>query len=225
MRLFAAVRPPEDALDHLERALASVRGGPAARPRPGRAGLRWTAPPDRHVTLAFYGEVPDGYVEDLAAALDAVASAAEPFEASLAGAGVFERRTLWIGCTGVGWTGLMAAAGAVGAEVAGRPADGRNRPHLTVARARAGSGRGDGRRQAGRDRGRGIGPGQGDRVAATAAERSADPADLAHALALYRGPAWTVGEVELVASRLGAGPGGSPVHDVVHRSPLGAVAG
>lgn len=225
MRLFAAVRPPDDALDHLEGALASVRGGPAARPRPGQAGLRWTPPADRHVTLAFYGEVPDGYVDDLTAALDAVARGAAPFEASLAGAGLFDRRTLWIGCTGDGWTALMAGAGAVGADVAGRPADRRNRPHLTVARARPGAGRGDGRRGGARDRGRPIGVGRGERPTAAAAERSADPADLAHALALYRGPAWTVGEVALVASRLGAGPGGSPVHDVVHRSPLGTVAG
>lgn len=225
MRLFAAVRPPDDALDHLEGALASVRGGPAARPRPGRTGLRWTPPADRHVTLAFFGEVPEGSVEELAEALDAVALAARPFEASLAGAGLFDGRTLWVGCTGDGWTGLMAAAGEVGAEVAGRAADRRNRPHLTVARARAGAGRGDGRRGSSRDRGRPLGVGRGDRSSAAVGETAADPAVLAHALALYRGPVWTVREVELVASRLGAGPGGSPVHDVVHRSLLGAVAG
>lgn len=234
MRLFAAVRPPDDALDHLEGALASVRGGPAARPRPGQAGLRWTPPADRHVTLAFFGQVPEGYLDELAVALDDVARATVPFEASLAGAGLFDRRTLWIGCTGDGWTALMTAAGAIGSEVAGRPADGRNRPHLTVARARPGSGGRDARRASGRDRGRGLraglgaghgaGVGRGDRPTAPA-ERSVDPATLAHALALYRGPVWTVREVELVASRLGAGPGGSPVHDVVHRSGLGPVAG
>ncbi len=222
MRLFAAVRPSPAALEHLEGALASVRGGPAARTRAGQGGLRWTAPADRHVTLAFFGEVPDGYVDDLAAGLDAVARAAEPFEASLAGAGLFDRRTLWIGCTGTGWPALMAAAGRVGSEVAGRPADVRNRPHLTVARARAGSGRGDGRRAAGRERGRALGAGP---VAGPVDTRAVDPAGLAHALALYRGPAWTVGEVQLVASRLGAGPAGGPAHDVVHRSTIGPVAG
>ncbi len=226
MRLFAAVRPPDDALGHLEGALASVRGGPAARPRAGRAGLRWTPPEDRHVTLAFYGEVPQGYVDDLAAALDAVARAAEPFEAALAGAGLFDRRTLWVGCAGGGWTDLMRAAGVAGGEVVGRAADGRNRPHLTVARFRPGAGRGDGRR-AGRGRSRAIGGGggRGDRPAVREGAPGPDAAALAHALALYRGPAWTVREVELVASQLGAGPGGSPIHDVVHRSPLGAVAG
>lgn len=225
MRLFAAVRPPGDVLDHLEGALASVRGGPATRPRAGQSGLRWSAPEDRHVTLAFFGEVADGYVEDLAAGLDAVAGVANPFEASLAGAGVFDRRTLWIGCTGTGWAGLMTAAGDLGAEVVGRAADGRRRPHLTVARARPGSGRADGRRGAARGRGRPLGDRRGDGAAQGAGDGPVDPADLAHALALYRGPAWQVTEVELVASRLGAGPGGSPRHDVVHRSGLGAVAG
>lgn len=222
MRLFAAVRPPEDVLGHLEGALASVRGGPAERPRPGRSGLRWSPPADRHVTLAFFGEVPEGYVDDLAAALDVVAAAACPFEASLAGAGLFDRRTLWIGCTGDGWAGLMTAAGEAGGEITGRPADGRNRPHLTVARARAGAGRGEGRR--GGSRGRALGDHRVDGPG-TGTGDQADPAALAHALALYRGPAWTVREVELVASRLGAGPGGSARHDVVHRCALGAVAG
>ncbi|GEN79204.1 RNA 2',3'-cyclic phosphodiesterase [Actinotalea fermentans] len=225
MRLFAAVRPPDAALEHLEGALSSVRGGSAARARAGQGGLRWTAPADRHVTLAFYGEVPEGYLEDLAAGLDAVAGEAEPFEASLAGAGVFDRRTLWVGCTGSGWPGLMAAAGAVGAEVAGRPADGRNRPHLTVARARAASGRRDGRRAGAPDRRRALGAGRVPAPGARQADGAVDPAELAHALALYRGPVWTVREVVLVASRLGAGPGGGPAHDVVHRSTIGTVAG
>jgi len=224
MRLFAAVRPPDAVLGHLEVALTSVRGGPAAQPRASRTGLRWNRPEDRHVTLAFFGEVPEGYVGELATALDAVAAAAQPFDASLAGSGLFDRRTLWIGCSGTGWAGLMAAAGAVGAEIVGRPADAHSRPHLTVARARPGSGRDDGRRVSDRRRGRAAGDAH-TRAAPRAPASAADPASLAHALALYRGPVWTVREIELVASQLGAGPGGGPRHDVVHRSTLGAVAG
>jgi RNA 2',3'-cyclic 3'-phosphodiesterase len=48
-----------------------------------------------------------------------------------------------------------------------------------------------------------------------------DLAAAAHALAVYQGPSWTVDEVELVASDLGAGPQGSPVHTPVARFPLG----
>ncbi|NLE72809.1 MAG: RNA 2',3'-cyclic phosphodiesterase [Actinomycetales bacterium] len=208
MRLFAAVRPPADVLDHLETALASVRAG--TEPGPGRGPLRWTPPADRHVTVAFYGEVPQGRLDEVAQALDAAASQVAPFAASLSGAGLFDGRTLWVGCTGEGWAPLMAAAGDVGVGL-GRPADRRSRPHLTIARARQGGGRqGTGRARPGGDRRRPGGP---------------DPAALAHALALYRGPGWTVGEVALVESHLGAGPGGSPRHDVVHVAPLGTGPG
>ncbi len=212
MRLFAAVLPPDDVLDHLERALATVRGG--ASPGGRQEALRWTSPEDRHVTVAFYGEVPEGYLDDVAAALDDVAGGHTPFAALLRGAGLFDGRTLWVGCGGDGWGPLMADAGRVGEQVLGRPADRRSRAHLTVARAQGGGAR----RRAGVRSRPATGPG-------TVGGAAADPSALAHALALYTGPAWTVGEVALVASRLGAGPGGRPVHDVVHRWGLRAVAG
>ena len=57
MRLFAAVVPPDEVLDELERAIA---------PHVGQVpGLRW---PDRatwHITLAFFGEVPERVLPDL----------------------------------------------------------------------------------------------------------------------------------------------------------------
>jgi len=199
MRLFASVTPPDDVLEHLETALASVRGGQGS-------GLRWTLPEARHITLAFHGEVPEGYLDDVVSALDDVAAAHRSFEAALRGAGLFDGRTLWVGCSGDGWGQLMSAAGRVGTDLLGRAEDRRSRPHLTVARA-AGRGRGT------RGPARGQGP---DGVG---------PAALAHALVLYTGPTWTVDEVALMSSRPGAGPGGSPRYDVVHRSALAAVAG
>lgn len=222
MRLFAAVRPPEHVLEHLEGALASVRG-PV---RPGRGPLRWTPPADRHVTVAFYGEVPEGYLADVAAGLDGAARGLAPFAASLVGAGLFDARTLWVGCAGDGWGPLMSAADAVGVDLLGRPADRRSRPHLTVARARPGTVRRPRGRAAARPgarsaaHGRAAGPDE-----ARPRPDAPDAAGLAHALALYRGPRWTVRDVALVSSRLGAGPGGAPQHDVVHVAALGAVAG
>lgn len=209
MRLFAAVRPPRDVLEHLEAALVSVRRADAEQ---GARGLRWTPPGDRHVTLAFFGEVPAVAADDLAEALDDVAAATAPFDAALAGAGVFDGRTLWIGCSGTGWTALMTAAGQAGAAVVGRGADGRRRPHLTIARRRAG---GPGGRR----------PTRGSPARPGGTAEGVDPAHLAHALALYRGPGWTVQDLALVSSTLGAGPGGSPRYDVVHVSALPAVAG
>ena len=199
MRLFAAVTPPDNVLEHLETALASVRGGQGS-------GLRWTLPEARHITVAFYGEVPEGYLDDVVSALDDVAAAHRSFAAALRGAGLFDGRTLWVGCSGDGWGQLMSAAGRIGTDLLGRAEDRRSRPHLTVARA------------AGRSRGT-RGP------ARRAGPDGVGPAALAHALALYAGPTWTVDEVALISSRLGAGPGGSPRYDVVHRSALAAVAG
>ena len=109
MRLFVAVRPSPDVLDHLETALTAVRSGLA------EPWLRWTPPGHRHITLAFYGEVPEGYLDDLASALDDAALAQPRFDAALRGAGVFGGRTLWVGCSGEGWGPLMTAAGQIGA--------------------------------------------------------------------------------------------------------------
>lgn len=223
MRLFAAVHPPGDALDHLEGALNTLRGRPAGRPGDVVAGVRWTPPQDRHVTVAFFGEVPAGYVDELTASLDALVAEQLEFEASLAGAGLFDRRTLWVGCTGSGWTSLMGAAREAGATL-GRTLEERSRPHLTVARARPRFGGDRRRRNDGRDD-RSPGRRRDDARRTPPGAGAPDPADLVHALALYRGPAWTVREVQLVSSRLGAGPGGSPRHEVVHTSPLAPVAG
>ena len=208
MRLFVAVRPPPEVLDRLETALAVVRHGPTG------PWLRWTPPDHRHITLAFYGEVPEGYLDDLAGALDDSALAQPRFDAAVRGAGLFSGRTLWVGCSGAGWGPLMTAAGQIGADLLGRQPDGRSRPHLTVARvgdrARASSGSGAG----GRPRTTRAVRASTDSVGAD------DPASLAHALARYTGPTWTVGEIALMSSKLGAGPSGAPRYDVVHRSPL-----
>lgn len=212
MRLFAAVVPPPDALDHLERALDSVRAGLGTDAHDVRGPLRWTVPEDRHLTVAFYGEVPEGYLDELTLALHRATATTPPFEVSLRGAGLFDRRTLWIGCGGQ--TGpladLMAAAVDVGREVLGRTDDRvRSRAHLTVARVRS-----ETRRAPGRPARRGEIPARQD-----------DAGALAHALAVYQGPTWTVREVVLVASELGGGASGSPRHTVVSRFPLPAVAG
>src|SRR5665647_3837775 len=120
MRLFVAVTPPANVLEHLEAALASVRGGQGS-------GLRWTLPEARHITVAFYGEVPDGYLDDVVGGLDDVAPAHRSFEAALRGAGLFDGRTLWVGCSGEGWGPLMSAAGRIGTDLLGRAGDRRGR--------------------------------------------------------------------------------------------------
>ncbi|WP_182113670.1 MULTISPECIES: RNA 2',3'-cyclic phosphodiesterase [unclassified Actinotalea] len=202
MRLFAAVRPPRDVLDHVERALVLARAGTPTDD--GQGPVRWTPPQDRHLTLAFYGEAPDGAVPELAQGLAGLAAATAPFGLSLQGSGLFDRRTLWIGCGGdvASMTALMDGAVSLGAEVLGRqdPRP-RSRAHLTVGRVRDQARR---RPTRGREQ-----PG----VAAVAA--------LSHALAVYRGPGWRVEEIELVRSELGAGPGGAARHEVLEVLRLG----
>jgi 2'-5' RNA ligase len=211
VRLFVAVVPPTDVLEHLEAALTSVRGGQGESP--GRGSLRWTLPDDRHLTLAFFGEVPDGALEDLAEGLVTAAAGEPPLELALRGAGSFDRRTLWIGCAGDtdGLARLSARCVDAGTEVLGRPRDRvRSRAHLTVARARTGSAGGRPRR--------------GSALETTSAGQ--DPVSgFAHALAVYQGPTWTVHDIALVSSLLGAGPSGHPRHEVLATLPLGPVAG
>ena len=207
MRLFAAVQPPLHVLDRVEHALEAVR---APGEDAGGAGpLRWAPPEDRHLTLAFYGEVPAGAAHDLTAGLAAIAPRYEPFDLHLRGAGVFDRRVFWVG-VGEDVDDLGDLTGEcvdLGAEVTGRQ-DGRvrSRAHLTVARVRS-----QHRSRSGRHRRREEPSGGGpDHVSA-----------LAHALAVYSGPLWTVEEFALVQSRPGEGRGGGPAYDTVETFPLG----
>ena len=203
MRLFAAVRPPTAVLAHLDLALSVVTGplGPEA----SRGAVRWTAPENRHLTTAFYGEVPDGALPDLLAALEVVAASIPPFEVRLHGAGVFSGRTLWIGAAGDvrALAGLSSLAADAGREVALPYEDRtRSRAHLTVARlGRSASSRRPPRRE--------------QKLGAGGLQ------DLAHALALYDGPVWQVRELLLVRSRPGEGPSGGPRYDDLAALPLG----
>ncbi|HEY5515378.1 MAG TPA: RNA 2',3'-cyclic phosphodiesterase [Pengzhenrongella sp.] len=195
MRLFVAVVPPAGVREHLELALTAVRGLPDRND--ARGPLRWAPADDRHVTLAFFGEVSAGEAEELSTGLGRVADAHAPFELRLRGAGVFDRRIFWIGCGGeVAALGVLTAhCVELGRDVTGR-ADRRvrSRSHLTVARVR------------GQSRGRG--------------QNLDDVAALAHALAVYEGPTWWVEEMALVSSRPGEGRAGGPAYDALETYPL-----
>jgi 2'-5' RNA ligase len=135
MRMFVALVPPDDALEHLGEFLA---------PRQ-EAGddLRWTSPEQWHVTLAFMRDVPDRAVDDLLERLERAAGRRTPFEVTIGGGGAFpdpaRARVLFAGLD-VGddeelrrlKTGARAAANKAGAEAEG----GRFHPHLTLARVR-----------------------------------------------------------------------------------------
>jgi 2'-5' RNA ligase len=126
--VFAAVLLPQDVVAHLDGAVTPHRDGI----------LRWTTPDSWHLTLAFYGEVPEGRVPDLKARLTRAAKRSSPISLGLAGAGRFGQRALWIGCGGDLMTlrELARSVRAAGRRV-GAPAEERVRfkAHVTVARA------------------------------------------------------------------------------------------
>lgn len=192
MRLFVALPLPAEVQEHLELAVAAL----GERPRTGGPDpLRWVPPEQRHVTLAFYGEVPEGAVPGLTRELAATLAGRGPLRLRLRGAGVFSRRTLWVGVQeldGTDLTGLMAVCEDAGAGLARVERRDRRRGHVTIARLSA-------RRPV-----------------------AAELAGPAQVLSVYAGPPWTATHAVLVASRLGAGRGGGPHHETLAEIALGA---
>ena len=92
VRLFVALRPPPDAVAHADTALEPVR-----REHPD---LRWVPAQRWHLTLAFYGEIPDDKVEGTVAMVDRRLRGHGPCDLAFRGAGSFTRRALWLGVDG-----------------------------------------------------------------------------------------------------------------------------
>jgi RNA 2',3'-cyclic 3'-phosphodiesterase len=128
VRLFAAVQLPSDVVAHLDAAVAPHRDDV----------LRWTTPDSWHLTLAFYGQVADARTPDLKARLTRAAKRVSEMSLTLARAGRFGHRALWIGCEGDLATlrALARSSRAAGRRV-GAAAEERARfkAHVTVARA------------------------------------------------------------------------------------------
>jgi 2'-5' RNA ligase len=134
MRLFVALVPPDEAVEHLD-AFLDVRRSAAA--------YRWASSEQFHVTLAFLADVEERRLDDLAERLERAAARRTAFETAIAGGGAFPNaaraRVLWAGLdldepgrTEIGRvaTGARAAANRAGIAVDGQ----RFRPHVTVAR-------------------------------------------------------------------------------------------
>ena len=202
---------PDGPSRHLDSALGGIGGSLVADPG---AGLRWTPRQQRHVTLAFHGNVPDGavpaYVDALARAVSE--QAVDPFEVAVAGGGSFSGRTLWAGI-GEGAKRLQKLSAIVeeAAAEAGFWPDGHAgaRPHVTL--AKVSSNRGEQSRRSGR------------RNSRHNKSEDAPIANLeawAHALSIYRGPVWDVETIHVLKSELGKGPGSSPLHTQIAVIPL-----
>lgn len=193
MRLFAALELPEEVIACLQN---QVELGRAVAPE-----LRWVEPAQWHITLAFYGDVPDSSVDDLSARLVRAVSRVPAFTASIGEPGRFgstrRARVVWVGLDqGREQVSRLAA----GARAAGRraglahddlAADARFRAHVTLARLAP--------------------PGPVEEVM--------------EALAQGHHPTWRASEAVLVRSDLGAGEGGRARHSVLARAALGPQSG
>jgi 2'-5' RNA ligase len=181
VKLFAAIVPPQAAVDELAAAARPLHALPQA------AALRWTGLPTWHLTVGFFGQVQAGTLAELEAGLARAAAGQPEFELRLGGGGHFDGRALWAGIDGgAGPLDRLAAAVADAARHAGIAVEDRRfHGHLTL--ARSGVPRGSGRGAA-----RSGGP---------------DLRPLAAALGDFRGGAWPAGPLRLMRSHPGAGAG------------------
>ncbi len=191
MRMFVAIEPPVDAVEHLDEFLAVRReSGPE---------VRWSSPARWHLTLAFMGAAPDRVVEEVVDGVGAVAQRTAPVGLVVAGGGCFPDATratvLWAGVEGAGGAGGTAEAlgrlarGVRSAcAVAGTaPGGGAFVPHLTLGRF----------------------------------SRAQDATRWLRVLATYAGPSWLASDVTVLASHLPRERGHGPRHEVLARLPLG----
>ena len=135
MRLFAALFPPFAVAEELDAVVRTLQALPDAD------RLRWTPREGRHLTLAFYGEVDEESLPGLRERLERAARRSRPLDLRIFGGGRFGDRALWAGATGdlQPLRELARSAVAAGRRVGVTGDDGRRfRPHLTLARTRAG---------------------------------------------------------------------------------------
>jgi 2'-5' RNA ligase len=130
VRLFVAVVPPADALDHLAAFL---------EPRRDVEGPRWSSPDQWHLTLAFMASAPGRVLEPLLDAVAAAAAARDPVACAVTGGGCFpgvaRARVLWAGVRGgEDLAPLARSVRSACAVVGAAPDGGRFRAHLTLAR-------------------------------------------------------------------------------------------
>ena len=135
MRLFVALWPPAEVVEHLQAAAADVAervGAPS--------GIRWVTAQQLHLTVAFLGETDALHQSRTQERLARVCARHPPLTLRLAGAGRFGDRILFVKVAGDReQLGRLAASVAAAGRRAGLTLEDRPwRAHITVARARPG---------------------------------------------------------------------------------------
>ncbi len=111
------------------------------------ADVRWVPVGNVHLTLKFFGQLPEKDVDPICEAAQGVAASVAPFELQVAGAGAFPNprspRVIWVGlggdleALGAFYQMLESAFASLGHLPEGRPFH----PHLTLGRVRSPAGR------------------------------------------------------------------------------------
>jgi 2'-5' RNA ligase len=191
MRLFVSIEPSADAVEHLDEFL-SVR-------RSSGPQLRWSAPAQWHLTLAFMGSAPERVVEDVVDEVSAFAARTPVVGLAVAGGGCFpdvtRAKVLWAAVGhGEGAVGSVEALGRLArgvrsaCSVAGAaPEGGPFEPHLTLGRF----------------------------------SRAEDATRWVRVLSTYAGPPWHAADVAVISSHLPRERGHRARHEVLARLPLG----
>lgn len=136
IRAFLALDPPEEILAEIGRIQERLR-------KLIHGDLRWVRPEGIHLTLKFFGEIPENGVGSISAVAGPAAAAVNPFDLTIGGAGVFpdarRPRVFWLGMSGdvarltAFQKGLERALGEIGFPPEERPF----RPHLTLGRIKS----------------------------------------------------------------------------------------
>lgn len=136
IRSFLAIGIPEEILGEIGRLQERLK-------REIQGDIRWVRPDGIHLTLKFFGDIPEGAVSDISAVVEKAVTGHDPLDLSVSGAGVFpdlrRPRVLWLGMTGdverllTLQTTLERDLQRIGFPREERPF----RPHLTLARIRS----------------------------------------------------------------------------------------
>jgi 2'-5' RNA ligase len=132
VRTFLAIPLPGDLLDRVVRTRDELAGQ--------LPGVRWTDPETIHLTLRFFGDVPEESLEKIGEVMLSVERLFAPFPIEIGRVGAFpspaRARVIWLGVTG-GTLGALYGALEEGLEQAGFPREQRPfTPHLTLGRSR-----------------------------------------------------------------------------------------
>jgi RNA 2',3'-cyclic 3'-phosphodiesterase len=134
-RTFIAIAVPEPVEQQLARLQAELA--------PEIAGCRWISTRPFHITLAFLGDVPDSYLNEICQVVTSSAVAFDRFEVEVRGFGAFPNvirpRVVWAGVTASNINTLnrlqQSVIGSI-ARIGHGPDDERFHPHVTLGRVK-----------------------------------------------------------------------------------------